>query len=288
VYGVFFVTGLAMGALYALSGVGLVVLYRCTGVLNLAYGALGAAGAMLAWQLEQWAYPEPVAWAVALGAATALSFAYGRFVAPRLSFREPVVKAVATLGFALVILGLLNYQWVEAPRRLYLVTDDMGFRLLGVRITGTRALVFVATLAVTLGISAFLARTRIGLLMRALANQRELSSMLGVPVARVETTAWVISGFLAGFTGLMFGDLVRPNPGALTFLVIPAMAAAVVGRLESLPMTLVGGLVIGVVEAMATLVHPIAAYRTATPFIVAALLLLWLQRNRRLTFSGQD
>jgi branched-chain amino acid transport system permease protein len=288
VYGVFFVTGLAMGALYALSGVGLVVLYRSTGVLNLAYGALGAAGAMVAWQLEQWHHPEPVAWVAALGVATALSFFYGRYVAPHLSFREPVVKAVATLGFALVILGLLNYQWVEAPRRLYLITDTTGFGLLGVRITGTRALVCVATLAITLGITQYLQRTRMGLLMRALANERDLSSMLGVPVARVETLAWLISGLLAGFTGLMFGDLVRPNPGALTFLVIPATAAAVVGRLESLWMTLFGGLVIGVAESMATLVHPISAYRTATPFIVAALLLLWLQRHRRLTFSGQD
>jgi branched-chain amino acid transport system permease protein len=288
VYGVFFVTGLAMGALYALSGVGLVVLFRCTGVLNLAYGALGAAGAMLAWQLEQWAYPEPVAWAVALAVATLLSFVYGRFVAPRLAFREPVVKAVATLGFALVILGILNYFWVEAPRRLSLSTDDLGLRLLGVRITGTRVLVVIATLLMTLGITLFLNRTRIGLLMRALASQRDLSSMLGVPVGRVEATAWLISGLLAGFTGLMFGDLVRPNPGALTFLVIPAMAAAVVGRLQSLSLTLAGGLVIGVAESMATLVHPIAAYRSATPFIVATLLLLWLQRKRRLTFSGQD
>jgi len=61
VYGVFLVAGLALGAIYALSGVGLVVLYRSTGVLNIAYGAIGALGAMLAWQLEQMQYPEPVA-----------------------------------------------------------------------------------------------------------------------------------------------------------------------------------------------------------------------------------
>jgi branched-chain amino acid transport system permease protein len=125
-------------------------------------------------------------------------------------------------------------------------------------------------------------------MMRALADRRDLSAVLGVPVLRVETAAWLISGLLAGFTGLMFGDLVRPNPGALTFLVIPAIAAAIVGRLQSLPLTLAGGLVIGVAESMTTLIKPLAPYRTAAPFVVAALLLLWLQRNRRLTFSGQD
>ncbi|MCK9381387.1 MAG: branched-chain amino acid ABC transporter permease [Sulfuritalea sp.] len=287
-YGVFLVAGLALGAIYALSGVGLVVLYRSTGVLNIAYGAIGALGAMLAWQLEQMQYPEPVAWVAALLVATLLSVAYGRLVAPYLSYREPVVKAVATLGFALMILGTANYFWVEAPRRLYLFTDTMGFELLDVHITGTRALVLVATLATTFGIAVFLKHTRIGLLMQALANKRELSSVLGVPVIRIETYAWLISGFLAGFTGLMFGDLVRPNPGALTFLVIPAIAAAIVGRLESLPMTLAGGLIIGVVESMSTLIKPIAPYRSIAPFVVAAILLLWLQRNRKLTFSGHD
>jgi len=287
-YGVFLVAGLALGAIYALSGVGLVVLYRSTGVLNIAYGAIGALGAMVAWQLEQMHYPEPVAWVAALLVATLLSVSYGRLVSPYLAYREPVVKAVATLGYALMILGIANYFWVEAPRRLYLFTDPMGFDLLDVRITGTRALVFVATLAMTFGIAVFLKHTRIGLLMQALANKRELSSVLGVPVKRIETCAWLISGCLAGFTGLMFGDLVRPNPGALTFLVIPAIAAAIVGRLESLPMTLAGGLIIGVAESMTTLIRPLAPYRSAAPFVVAAILLVWLQRNRKLTFSGHD
>jgi branched-chain amino acid transport system permease protein len=287
-YGILFVTGLAVGAIYALSGVGLVVLYRSTGVLNLAYGAIGGMGAMLAWQIEQWGYPEAAAWVVAILVATLLSLAYGRVVAPYLDYREPVVKAVATLGYALIILGICNYFWVEAPRRLALFTDSSGFSLLGIRITGTRALAFLVALATTIGIAVFLKRTRIGLQMRALANRRELSSLLGVPVLKVETTAWLISGLLAGFSGLMFGDLVRPNPTALTFIVIPAIAAAIVGRLESLPLTLIGGLVIGVAESMTTLIKPIAPYRTAAPFVVAAILLLWLQRNRRLTFSGHD
>jgi branched-chain amino acid transport system permease protein len=288
IYGIFFVAGLAVGAIYALAGVGLVVLYRSTGVLNLAYGAIGALGAMIAWQLQKWGYPEPVIWVAAILVATLLSVGYGRVAAPYLSYREPVVKAVATLGFALVILGTCYYFWVEAPRRLSLFTDAMGFRMLGVRITGTRAVAFAVTVLIAVGIAVFLKRTRVGLLMRALANRRDLSSVLGVPVIKVETYAWLISGVLAGFTGLMFGSLVRPNPGALTFLVIPAIAAAIVGRLQSLPMTLAGGLIIGIAESMSTLIHPISAYRSAVPFVVAAVLLLWMQRHRKLTFSGHD
>ena len=288
IYGIFFVAGLAVGAIYALAGVGLVVLYRSTGVLNFAYGAIGAAGGMMAWQLQQWHYSEPVVWIACIAIATALSLAYGLLAAPYLAYRDPVVKAVATLGFALMILGICYYFWVEAPRRLSLFTDAMGFRMLGVRITGTRAVAFAATLAIVVGIAVFLKRTRVGLLMRALANRRDLSSVLGVPVTKIETYAWLISGVLAGFTGLIFSSLVRPNPGALTFLVIPAIAAAIIGRLQSLPMTLAGGLIIGVAESMSTLLPAIKNYRSAVPFVVAAILLLWMQRHRRLTFSGND
>ena len=288
VYGLFLINGLAVGAIYALSGVGLVVLYRATGVLNLAYGAIGAAGAMSAWQIMQWGWSEAVGWIVALALATALSVGYGRLLAPHLAYREPVVKAVATLGFAMMILALMNWTWVESPRRLSLATDGFVVTLLGMRVTGTRLLAFAAAIAVTAGIAVFLMTTRTGLRMRALANNRDLSSLLGVPVGRVETVAWLISGLLAGFSGLMFGDLVRLNPTVLTFLVIPAIAAAIVGRLESLVFALAGGLLIGVVESMATLVKPIAPYRAAAPFVVAVLLMLWFQRNRRLPFSGRD
>lgn len=288
VYGLFLINGLAVGAIYALSGVGLVVLYRATGVLNLAYGAIGAAGAMIAWQVMQWGWSEGIGWITALGVATALSLAYGRLLAPHLAYREPVVKAVATLGFAMVVLALMNWTWVEAPRRLSLTTDGFAVTLLGMRVTGTRLLAFAAAILVTAGIAVFLVTTRTGLRMRALANNRDLSSLLGVPVGQVETVAWLISGLLAGFSGLMFGDLVRLNPTVLTFLVIPAIAAAIVGRLESLVFALAGGMLIGVVESMATLAKPIAPYRAAAPFVVAVLLMLWFQRNRRLTFSGRD
>ncbi|TFF17680.1 branched-chain amino acid ABC transporter permease [Jiella endophytica] len=287
-YGLFLVNGLAVGAIYALSGVGLVILCRATGVLNLAYGAIGAAGAMIAWQLMQYGCPEAIGWLAAIGTATLLSLAYGRLIAPHLSFREPVVRAVATLGFAIMILSLMNFSWVEAPRRLTLATDAIGLSILGMRVTGTRLIALLAAVLVTLAVALFLAATQTGLRMRALANDRDLAAVLGVPVVSVETVAWGISGVIAGFSGMMFADLVRLNPTVLTFLVIPAVAAAIVGRLESLMLTLAGGLTIGVVESMATLIRPVAPFRAAAPFVVAALLMLWYQRHRRLTFAGRD
>lgn len=287
-YGMFLVSGLAVGALYALGGVGLVILNRATGVLNFAYGAIGAVGAMTAWQVLEWHPPEPLAWAAAMGVSLALSLGFGLLVAPQLAHREPVIKAVATLGFALCLLGLMNLVWMVTSRKLGLFSDSLGLSIIGVRINGTRLIALAGGVIATLAMGIYLSRTRTGLLMRALADSRDVAAILGVPVRRVEAIAWGISGVLAGFTGLLFGGLVRLDPAVLTFLVIPVIATTIIGRLKSIPVTFAAGLLIGVTESMLTLVKPLAPFRVAAPFVIATLALMWLQRGRRLTFAGED
>lgn len=286
--GIFLVSGLTVGSLYALGGIGLVVLKRATGVLNFAYGAIAAASAMLCWQLIQWSVYDAIAWLAAIALGVILSAFYGRYIAPKLAWREPIVKTVATLGFALIILGTVSFIWNDVPRKLSLPTDKIGFRLFEVRITVTRLIVFFSSISIVIAMVLYLEKTRMGLYMRSLSNNRLVSGMVGVPIIKVETIAWMLSGALAGFTGLIYGDLVRLDPTLITFLVIPAIAAAICGRLESLPMTFVGGLLIGVIEALLTLVKPLAPLRAMSPFIVAIAILLWTQRGRRLTFSGGD
>ena len=108
----FVVTGLALGGVYALSGVGMVVLYRATGVLNLAFGAVGAMGALLAWQLinvNSWAQGPAFLVCVLFGGAATLL--YGVLFGPPLAGRDPLVKATATLGLALILLGIMARQY---------------------------------------------------------------------------------------------------------------------------------------------------------------------------------
>lgn len=288
IIGLFFVSGLAVGSLYALGGIGMVVLYRATGVLNFANGAAGAAGVMLAWQLGQWGVWAPLTWLACILLALAISLTYGRLIAPLLAWREPVVKAVATLGFALIILGLVSFLWIDDPRTFSLPTDKVGVYILGLRVTATRLITFLASIGIVIGIYFYLSRTVIGLQMRALANDRDLSALIGIPILKVETIAWGISGVLAGFTGLMFGDLIRLEPTVITFMVIPSIAAAVCGRLDNLALVLIGGLSMGVIESLLTLSQTLKGVRPIAPFVIAAIVLIWYQRGTRLTFGTKD
>jgi branched-chain amino acid transport system permease protein len=117
--------------------------------------------------------------------------------------------------------------------------------------------------------------------MRALANDREISAMLGVPVRRVEAAAWLGSGLVCGASGLLLANLVGLDIIGLTFLVIPALAAALIGQLKSLWITLAAGFVIGIVQSCLTAFSKLAEYRTLTPFVLAIIALLWFARKRQ-------
>ena len=278
----FLVSGLGVGAVYALSGVGLVVLYRSSGVLNFAFGAIGATGAYVAWSALDREWPLPLAALAAVVTATMLSVAYGRLVAPHLAERDSMVRSIGTLGLALVVLGLTEWFWGEQPRRLVFPTDAEALEFAGVRLTHTRLVGLVAAFAMMAGVGLLLARTRVGLAMRALADQRGLSAILGIRVLRVDTAAWLLSGAFAGVCGLLLGNIVRLQATVLTFLVIPAFAAAILGRLASLPGTVAGGLLIGIVEALAILVPGFAPYRSAVPFLIAlAAIVAWRDGGRK-------
>lgn len=282
----FIATGLALGGVYALSGVGLVVLYRATGVLNLAFGAVGAFGALLAWELiNNQGWGEWQAYLVCVAFATVVTLLYGVAFGPPLAARDPLVKAVATLGLALILLGAMSWIWSDKARSMVLPTSNEHFTVGQVFVNYTQVIGFAFGVVVTIGTAAFLRYTRLGTAMRALANDREITATLGVPVRQVEAAAWLGSGLLAGIAGLLLSNLVGLDANTLTFLVISSLAAALIARLNSLVVTLIAGIVVGLVSALVTPILSISEYRDMTPFVLATIALLYLSRHREISFS---
>lgn len=281
----FIVTGLALGGVYAVSGVGMVVLYRATGVLNLAFGTIGALGALIAWTLLQHGVADWLSYLAAVGIGGVVTLAYGMVFGPPLAGRDPLVKAVGTLGLALVMLGAMDWIWpsnASAARSLILPTTNWSYdvRFLDDFVNWTQIMAFLFGVVMTVAIGFFLRFTRLGTAMRALANDREITAMLGVPVRRVEAVAWLGSGLIAGAAGLLLANLVGLDPSTLTFLVISSLAATLIGRLSSLGVTFVAGVVVGLVDALITPILSLSSYRDMTPFVLAAVALLWLARRR--------
>jgi branched-chain amino acid transport system permease protein len=282
----FIVTGLALGGVYALSGVGMVVLYRATGVLNLAFGAVGAMGALIAWQLiNHNGVPQGVAYVVCVLFGGAVTLLYGVLFGPPLAARDPLVKATATLGLALILLGAMSWIWSDKARSMILPTTNWSYSVGTVLINWTQILGLLLGIVVTIGTGLFLRYTSLGTAMRALADDREITATLGVPVRRVEAAAWLGSGLISGAAGLLLSNLVGLDAATLTFLVISSLAAALIARLESLTVTLIAGIVVGLVNALVTPFLSISQYRDMTPFVLATIALLFLSRHRVVSVS---
>ncbi len=288
----FLVTGLALGGVYALSGVGMIVLFRTTGVLNLSFGAVGAFGALIAWQLinksgmNQW-----LAYLVCVLFGGVITLAYGMVFGPALARRDALVKTTATLGLTLILLGVMDLLWTSnggASRSITLPTDNHGFTVGQIQVTTTDVIALAVGILITVVTTVFLRYSKLGTAMRAMANDREITATLGVPVRRVEASAWFGCGVIAGISGILLADLVALDATTLTFLVISSLAAALIARLTSIWITFFAAIVIGVVDAAITPITSLTNYRDMTPFVLAAVALLFLNRRRTLSLARQE
>jgi branched-chain amino acid transport system permease protein len=267
----------------------MVVLFRATGVLNLSFGAVGAMGALIAWQaINHWGIPHGVAWLICVLFAAVLTTVYGLVFGTALAKRDPLVKATATLGLALLLLGVMDLLWTTsggASRALTLPTDNSGFMISGVNINWTQVIGLAIGIVIAIATSLFLRFTKLGTAMRAMASDREITAMLGVPVTRVLATAWFGCGVLAGISGLLLADLVALDATTLTFLVISSVAAALIAQLRSIAVTFVAAVVIGLITSMITPIQSITNYANMTPFVLAVAALLVLSGRQGISLE---
>src|SRR5881392_3206885 len=287
----FIVSGLALGGVYALSGVGTVVLYQATGVVYLAFGAVGAMGALITWSLINAGTPEWLAWLVCVLFGGVVTLSYGMLFGPPLARRDPLVKAVATLGLTLVLFGLMDLLWTAnggQSRAITLPTDNGGFMIGQVQVTWTQVIGLAAGVGIVVVTTVFLRYTKLGTAMRAMANDREITATLGVPVRRVEAAAWLGCGVLAGIAGLLLADLVALDATTLTFLVISSLAAVLVAQLRSIPVTFAAAILVGLLHDLLTPIVALTNYRDMTPFVIAVIALLVMSRHRVIVTSREE
>jgi branched-chain amino acid transport system permease protein len=232
-----------------------------------------------------------VAWLVCVAFAGVVTLGYGLLFGPALAKRDPLVKAVATLGLTLVLFGVMDLLWTTGggqSRAITLPTDNGGFTMGQVQVTWTQVVGLGAGVAITVVTAAFLRYTKLGTAMRAMANDREITATLGVPVRRVEAAAWLGCGLLGGLAGLLLADLVALDATTLTFLVISSLAAALIARLRSIALTFVAAIVIGLIHDLLTPIQSLSNYRDMTPFVLAAVALLVFSRRRVISLSREE
>jgi branched-chain amino acid transport system permease protein len=294
----FLILGFAFGAYYGVAATGLVVLYRTTGVLNFAFGAIGMFALNVSWTfLDATWWPDSLNWfayLLTIILSVLLSLIYGRYIAPVFAQREPLVKTIGTLGLLLLLLGITFVRWKTQDSRSYaLPMKKFAFNIGRARVNGVHGLALAFGVLVTLGVTVFLNRTALGTAMRAVANDRDVAALIGIPVRKIEATAWAANGFICGVVALIAVSLTGSlDVVGLTYSVIPYLAAALIGRLKYLGVTFAAGIGIGVVEAS---LNPfqgsllfLSDYKTTVPFVFCIVAMLWYGRKRTIVLAGRE
>lgn len=275
IYAQLVTSGLINGALYALLALGIVLVYRTTRVLNLGHGAIATLCTYVYWQLTNApALPLVVAWVLTLGFAAALGIGIDRLAIRRLQGASMLAKVIATLGMLLFIVALVSVVWGQQTKSIQSGFPRATFSVGGLNISYEQLAAFLITVVISGALYYVVRSTRLGVQLRAVSYSTPLSQLMGVRVGLVTSAAWMAAAVLAAVAGLLLTPFAFLEPMTLTLFLTKALAAALFGRLENLPMTVVGGLVIGVGEALVPLWFEMPGATDAFNFLVIVGLLL--------------
>ena len=271
------VRGLLTGIVVALPTAGLVLAYQATRVVNLAQAQLGVVGAVLAVELRlAWRVPYPVALVAGVATAAVIGAAVEVLVLRRLRAAPSLVSIVATAGVAQLLTGLalLLDERIDVPLgRFFTPPVDWRFTVEPITFDGGAALLLTAGAAALVALAVLLGRTDLGLALRALASDRERTSLAGVPAGLYSAAAWGLAGALSGLALVLRAPTLGTATavaaaGTGTSLLLRTLAAAAIGRFTDLPRAVGAALAIGVVE------ETIAWWRPNTTVVDALLVVM--------------
>jgi branched-chain amino acid transport system permease protein len=288
------ILGLVTGGVYGIAASGLVVTYTTSGIFNFAHGAVAMLAAFAYWQVRfDWGWPAPLALLAVLGIAAPVlgALIYG-VIMRGLRGTSEVTRIVVPVSVMLGFLALATWIWDPTPRtpRLFLLFfgADKTVSIAGVNITWHELLALVLAAVIALALRFFFFRTRNGVAMRAVVDDPDLLELNAGRPERLAMLSWALGAFLAALAGILITPIqgTAMSATALTLLVIDAFAAAMFGRLRSLPRTFLGALVLGLAGSYVIGYFPAdrwtwtGNFRVSLPMIALFVVLLFLPQDR--------
>ena len=242
--------GLLAGVMYSMVAIGFVLIYKASGVFNFAQGSMVLFAALTFVCLLERHVPFWIAFALTAAAMIAGALLIERLVLRPLANRPPITLFMATLGLSFIIEGLAQALWGAQVHGLDLGINDDPFQVAGVMLSPFD--LFAATVAAVLvaGLSWLFSATRIGLSLRAVADDTLAAQSVGISLPKMWAAAWSVAGLVALIAGLLWGARLGVQ-FSLTLVVLKALPVLIIGGFSSIPGAIVGGLIVGSTEKLA-------------------------------------
>ncbi|MDH4377320.1 MAG: branched-chain amino acid ABC transporter permease [Ramlibacter sp.] len=268
------VNGIAVGAIYALVAIGIVLIYKATEVLNFAHGDLLVVAAFCAWGLiVGLGWPFWAALLVVVAGSALLAFGLDAVVIRRIAGQPQFAGVMLTIALAFMIRGAVSMLFGPESRNYPTPWSNKSVSLGGIAVAELQLVILVAALLVTLALFAFFRYTRLGIAMQA-ASQNQLAAYLnGINVKRVNSLVWALAGISAAVAGVLLAPITLVDI-SLWYVTLKALSAIVLGGFGSLPGAIVGGLLIGVIEQFAGVYMPDGSKDIVAYLVLIAVLVL--------------
>jgi branched-chain amino acid transport system permease protein len=278
----FFVAGVASGALYALVALGFVVIYKATGVINFAQGALVLLGAYVTYGFAQELnVPFYLAVLLAMVTCAAVGFLVERLVLRRMVGQPVFAVIMITVGLSIAVEQVVTWKWGFDRLEIGDPWGNDTVRFFGAVLAVTDIVRIVLAGLFLLGFFLFFTRSRMGVAMRATASDQEAALAQGISARRVFALSWAIAGAVATVAGVLLVSGTRGMEPTLSVVALLAFPAIILGGLDSPLGAIVGGVIIGLVEVMTAAYGPRylpewvgTNFHTVTPYVVLVGLLL--------------
>ncbi|MGC5020238.1 branched-chain amino acid ABC transporter permease [Micromonospora sp. DT47] len=266
------VYGMANGAVLALAALGFVLIYKATSVINFAQGELLLVGAYLfytAFVLLR--LPLVVAVVAGVVAAAALGVAVERLVLRPLIGENPIAVIMVTIGLAAVLKAVVQMFYGTAPKEMPKVLPGGSVEIAGAPVPLDRLLAVAIAAVVLVAFTAFFRWSRHGIAMRAVADDQQAALVQGISVRRIFALAWALAAVSALIAGILLGDIAEVSQNLANFGLV-VFPVVILGGLDSVPGTIVGGVVIGLLSQYAEGLS--AGASQVVPYIALVLILL--------------
>jgi ABC-type branched-subunit amino acid transport system ATPase component/branched-subunit amino acid ABC-type transport system permease component len=279
----FIVVGLATGAVYGLAGIGLVLTYKTSGIFNFGYGAVAALVAFAFYFLSIHGLPWGAAAAISVLVVAPILGLLLELMARTLNGASDTIKVVATVGLILIAESIGTLWFPVNPPTFPTFLPQSTVRMLGVNITWAQIILFVFSAVAAAALYWFFRSFRPGVVMRAVVDSPDLVAMSGDDPVLVRRRAWIIGSVFAGVAGLFLAPTQLLDGATLTTAVFAAFGAAAIGYFTNLPLTFVGGLLVGVASALvdkySATVSWVGGLAPALPFIILFVVLIVLPKR---------
>ena len=280
--------GLSLGAVFALLGLGVVLIYKSSGVLNFAHGSIAMFSTYIYFEITRSfsGIPLPVATIMAVAFGALLGAGFYLTVFRRMQEAGLLAKVIASLAVAGVLQGTAAFIWRNASQaRVPQQLPEGSLRVSSIGLSYQEIGTILITLAVGIGLILVLRHTTFGIALRATAQNRMAARMLGVRETRVAATSWAIGGGLAALAGVLVIPLAVLTVYSMTGYMVRGFVAAVVGGFVSLPAALIGGFALGAAQES---LKATPADQLSSVFAGLAIAVLLLARVERFFALDQE